>query len=32
MRGREKHVKKTKKDQDATLKRHVLYEETALLY
>jgi hypothetical protein len=29
--GRGKHVKKTKKNQDATLKLYVLYEETALL-
>jgi hypothetical protein len=31
VRGREKHVKKTKKDQDTTLKHYVLYMETAML-
>jgi hypothetical protein len=28
MHEREKHVKKTKKNQDGTLKRYVLYEKT----
>ena len=28
--GCEKHVKKAKKDQDATLKRYVLWEKTSL--
>lgn len=31
VRGRGKHVKKTTKNQDATLKRYILYKESTLL-